>query len=95
MVGMVGWIYIMFLEMSKKYREQARGGGKACIYGNLPILRKPQYINKHSYLNPINKKIGKVIERRYISRGQVRILTWIFIFTKGKIDIIMVCDGTG
>ena len=81
---MVGWIYNIFMEMAKNNKEKAKDDGKAHIYGNLTRFRKPQYINKQSYLTLIKKKIGKVRERRYISRGQVRSLTRVSVFLKAN-----------
>ena len=84
MVGMVGWMYIIFWIFTDNHIEKARYSRKACISGNLHRFNKPQYFNEKSYLTPIQRKLGKVRKIRYTSRVQVIILTQFFSVTKDK-----------
>ena len=85
---------LFFWRWTNNHKNQARDSGNAWIYGNLTRFGKPWYLSKKSYLTLINKKVGKVRERWYTSKGQVRILTRFFGVPKGKTDIRVVYYGT-
>ena len=60
---------LFFWVWPNNYIDKARGGGTACIYGNLPIFRKFQYLNNQSYLTLIKKKCKSPRKMIYLQRS--------------------------
>lgn len=86
---------LFFWRWPPPHREAARDGYKPFIVGDLPSYRCPQPREKDKELRgKVREKLSAVLDKRYISKGNVLSLTSYFGVPKGDKDIRMVYDAS-
>jgi hypothetical protein len=86
---------LYFWRWGNEFWEEARDGVKIWIQGDLPNFKERQQLPKEKdTFVKVQKKVNKVRERGYITKGPVESVTSFFSVPKGEADIRMVYNGT-